>query len=116
MVRVDLNFIKGDTYSRGFTIENCKFNITQIYFTVKEKPSDKNYVIQKRLNAGITQDANQDNRYVLVISPEDTDNLKTNTNYVFDIEITSAVIKKTIVGGYFKLEDWDITCEANEVA
>lgn len=115
MEKINFNFVKGDTYSRGFTIEGIEQPIKQVYFTVKEKSTNKNYAIQKMLTRGIEIDQETPNRYVLTIEADDTNNLKTNFNYVFDIEIVTESIKRTIIGGYLRLEDWDITSKENEV-
>lgn len=115
MEKINFSFVKGDTYSRGFTIEGFEQPIIQVYFTVKEKTTDKNFVIQKLLNRGIEKDIDVPNRYVLTIEADDTNKLKTNYNYVFDIQIVTESIKRTIIGGYLKLEDWDITSKENEV-
>lgn len=119
MEKINFNFIKGDTYTRGFTIENFNAAINQVYFTVKEKSSDKNYVLQKTLNNGIKLDPNVSNRYILTIDSDDTNDFKVNYDYVFDIQIvidsTPSPIKKTIIGGNLTLDDWDITSKANEV-
>ena len=115
MERINFNFVKGDTYSRGFTIEGFEQPIKQVYFTVKEKSTNKNYVIQKRLTKGIELDREIPNRYVLTIEADDTNNMKTNFNYVFDIQIVTESIKRTIIGGYLRLNDWDITSKENEV-
>ena len=114
MEKVNFNFIKGDTYSRGFTID-IELPISQIYFTVKEKSTDKNYVLQKTLTKGIEQDPDIPNRYVLTIEADDTNNFKVNYDYVFDIQIVVSAVKKTIIGGYLTLDDWDITAKVNEV-
>ena len=115
MIKENFNFIKGDTFTKGFIIKNLTIDIDEIYFTVKEKSTDKNPVLQKRLNEGIKKDPNIENRYVLNIDANDTNKLKTKYNYVFDIEIISADYKKTIIGGYLTLKDWDITSKVNEV-
>lgn len=115
MVKENIKFIKGDTYSRGITIENLTLPITQLYFTIKEKTSDRNYVLQKRLNEGIEVDPDNLNRYVLTIEADDTNDFKANYNYVYDIELVSDYIKKTIVAGNLRLDDWDITSNRNEV-
>lgn len=115
MKKINFNFVKGDTYSRGFTIDGLEIPINQVYFTVKEKSSDKNYVLQKRLTNGIEVDAENPNRYVLTIEADDTNNLKVNYDYVFDIQIVTESIKRTIIGGNLTLEDWDITSSVNEV-
>lgn len=115
MVKINISFIKGDTFTQGFTISNFNLEIDKIYFTVKEKTTDKNYVLQKRLGEGIESDPEVENRYTLNIDADDTNNMRTNFNYVFDIEIVSGNYKKTVIGGYLRLEDWDITSKVNEV-
>lgn len=120
MEKINFNFIKGDTYTRGFTIENFELTIEQVYFTVKEKSTDRMYVMQKTLNKGIELDPDASNRYILTIQADDTNDFKTNYDYVFDIEIVTtpvkgSVIKKTIIGGNLTLDDWDITSKVNEV-
>lgn len=115
MEKINFKFIKGDTYSRGFTIEGFDYAINQVYFTVKSKTSDKNYVIQKTLTRGIEQDTENPKRYILTIEADDTNDLKVNYDYVFDIQIVGDSVKKTIIGGYLKLEDWNITSKENEV-
>ena len=87
MEKINFNFVKGDTYLRGFTIEGFDLPINQVYFTVKEKSTNKAYVIQKTLDNGIELDQYNPNRYVLTIDADDTNNMKTNFNYVFDIQI-----------------------------
>ena len=97
MEKINFKFIKGDTYSRGFTIEGFEHPIKQIYFTVKEKSADKNYALQKRLTCGIEKDPEIPNRYVLTIEADDTNNFKVNYDYVFDIQIVTETIKRTII-------------------
>lgn len=115
MLKSNFKFIKGDTFSQGFTISNFDLDIDKLYFTVKEKTADKNYVIQKRLNNGIEKDPDTEDRYILNIDADDTNNLKTGFEYIFDIQMVSGNYKKTIIGGYLTLEDWDVTSKENEV-
>lgn len=115
MKKINFNFIKGDTYARAFRIEGFELPINQVYFTVKEKSSNKNFVLQKTLNNGIELDTEIPNRYILIIEADDTNDMKTNYDYVFDIQIVSGTVKKTIIGGNLRLEDWDITSKVNEV-
>lgn len=115
MIKQNFKFIKGDTFSQGFTISNFDFDIDKIYFTVKEKTADKNYVIQKRLNEGIEKDPDTEDRYILNIDADDTNDLKTDFTYMYDVQIVSGKYKKTIIGGYLTLEDWNVTSKENEV-
>ncbi len=108
-------FYLGDTYSRDITILKYTKAITDVFFTVKINDTYKKYVLQKTLNNGITlvdEGTNEDGDYYrtynLNIDAIDTDNLKPDTDYTFDIEIispgvTSTFIKKTIVTGIFKV-------------
>jgi hypothetical protein len=82
MEKINFNFIKGDTFKKGITLENFNQEIQEIYFTMKEKSSDKNFVLQKRLNNGIIRDPNSTNRYILNIEADDTNDLKVNYNYI----------------------------------
>jgi len=115
MEKINFNFIKGDTYARAFRIEGFELPINQVYFTVKEKSDNKYYVFQKTLNNGIVKDTEYPNRYIIIIEADDTNDLKTNYEYVFDIQIVTSLVKRTIVGGNLILEDWDITSKRNEV-
>lgn len=119
MEKINFNFIKGDTYTRGFRIENFEHTIEQVYFTVKQKSSDRMYVLQKTLGNGIKLDPDVSNRYIITIDADDTNDLKVNYDYIFDVEIITApirgkAIKRTIIGGNLILNDWDITSERNE--
>ena len=104
-------FYRGDTYSRNFSISGWNKEITKVYFTVKENTENKQYVLQKRYGEGIflLEENNDRITYNITIDSTDTDDLKTNFDYVFDIEIhspgtTSIPIKMTIITGTFKLK------------
>lgn len=113
-------FYKGDTYSRDFTISGWNREITDVYFTVKENTDNKKYVLQKILNDGITivDDTDGKSTYNIYIAATDTDHLKANTNYIFDVEILSkgndgGIIKRTIIVGNLRVLA-DITRSYNE--
>lgn len=115
MTNVDINFFRGNSYSRSFNIYGWNRNIDEIYFSVKENENDKNCVLQKYLNHGLTLMANSDTvkTYNLNIDAIDTDNMKVDYDYIFDIKIISGNIKKTIVKGNLTLES-EITKTQNE--
>ncbi len=103
-------FYRGDTYTRDFTLIGWGLSVDKAYFTVKEKVSDKNAVLQKTLGNGITlvDETEEGKTFNLNICCTDTDNMKTEYEYVFDIEIHSTleggeVIKKTIITGTLNL-------------
>lgn len=103
-------FFRGDTYSRDFTLTGWSLSIDKVYFTVKEKVTDKNAILQKTLGNGITlmDETEEGKTFNLSICCTDTDEMKTDFEYVFDIEIHSiledgTVIKKTIITGILNL-------------
>jgi hypothetical protein len=110
MDNILFEFYRGDTYTRDFTVTGWSLSISQIYFTVKEAVGDKKFVLQKTLGNGITLVDKEDGieTYNLKICCTDTDNMKTDKDYVFDIEIHSQgveeTIKKTIVTGTLRLK------------
>ena len=116
MINADLNFVRGNTFSRGFSIEGWKYDIDQVYFTMKENENDKNYVLQKRLEHGINlvEDGEDIKTYVLTIEATDTDDFMTNYDYYFDIKIISGTKKRTIIKGNVRL-DTEIIKTSNEV-
>lgn len=119
MENVLFEFYIGDTYTRDFTLTNYSAIIDEIYFSVKNNDKDKYTVLQKTLtDGGITlTDIQYDNygnilsrTYNILINATDTDNMKTDFDYTFDIEIVSSGednvdIKKTIITGIFRLKN-----------
>lgn len=104
-------FYRGDTYSRDFTVTGWSFPISKVFFTVKESVDKKNHVLQKTLDNGITfvDEENGIKTFNLKICCTDTDHMKTDFDYTFDIEIHSEgvngeVIKKTIITGIVRLK------------
>lgn len=103
-------FFRGDTYSRDFVLTGWSLSVDKVYFTVKEKVTDKNAVLQKTLNNGITlmEETEDSKTFNLNICCTDTDEMKTDFEYAFDIEIHSTqengdVIKRTIITGTLNL-------------
>lgn len=112
-------FYRGDTYQRDFTVTGWSFPISKVYFTVKESVDKKNHVLQKKfveteegtINEGVTlvSDENGTKTFNLLICCTDTDHMKTDFDYTFDIEIHSdglngEVLKKTIITGIVRLK------------
>ena len=104
-------FYRGRTYSRDFSVSDWSFPISKIYFTVKEDIESKKHVLQKTLEDGITL-VNEENgirTYNLMICCTDTEHMKIDYDYVFDITIVSPgvdgdVIKQTICTGIVRLK------------
>lgn len=118
VVKAKFNFVRGNTYTRDIEIKNYS-KINNIYFTVKEKEQDKNEILKKRLYDGISlvDETENSKTYNLLIDSSDTDNLKTDYDYYFDVKVitntTSKPIKLTIIKGTMTLVT-DITRVFNE--
>ena len=120
MTDVIFEFYRGDTYTRDFTVAGWSLPISNVYFTVKESVDHKKVRIQKRLNKGIeiVDETEEGTTFNLKINATDTDDLKADTDYVFDIEIHSEVdgelVKRTIATGILRV--WaSATRTCNEV-
>ena len=118
MDNVIFEFYIGDTYTRDLIIEGYTDSIDEMYFTVKKNDLDKNFLLQKTIDDGITltdvqyeEDGTtiKSRTYNILINAEDTEGLKVDVEYPFDIEIVtnktapSPNVKKTIVKGTFVL-------------
>ena len=115
MNNIEWEFYRGDTFEKLINISGWDKEITQMYFTMKKEEKDKDIVLQKKLGDGIVKTSNDEvESYLLTINATDTDELLTDHGYVFDIEIVSGTIKKTIVKGTVTLTT-DITQTINEV-
>lgn len=96
MPRGDLRSVRltVSTSAKGRRYEG---DFDEIYFTVKESFSSKNYLFQKRLSRGEIAKL-EDGSYTFTIQPSDTDSLAIKA-YVFDIELVrNNTIKQTTVG------------------
>lgn len=114
MNNLEWTWFRGDTYEKMINISGWDKEITQMYFTMKKEEKDKDIVLQKKLGNGITKVTDDEiESYLLVINATDTDDLLTDYGYVFDIEIVSGSIKRTIVKGTITLTT-DITQTINE--
>lgn len=109
MENVLFEFYRGDTYQRDFTLSGWSLPISQVYFTVKENVDDKRFVMRKTLNDGITfvDETDEAKTFNLTIKSIDTDQMKTDYDYVFDIEIHSempdGIYKRTLATGILRL-------------
>lgn len=112
----NFEFVRGDTFSRNVTVCNCLDNITEIYFTVKSDYEDKVPVIQKSLTGGgitLIEDLKDEKKYNLLINATDTDLMKVDTEYVYDLQIVADTLKATVLKGTITLEA-DVTRTINE--
>lgn len=124
MKDVKFEFYIGDTYTRDFIINGYSDTISEVYFTVKKADDDKYHVLKKTLDNGITlTDVQYDDEgtiisrtYNLLLDAEETEDLKVDVEYPFDIEIITPKddedVKKTIIKGVLVLNSattrvWD---------
>ena len=104
-----IEYVKGDTYSRDFTISGYEEDIDNVLFSVKNNDSDKRSVLKKSLDNGITLVSDEDGvkTYNILIDANDTDDLKVEYDYYFAIKIftneTNNDIETTIIKGTFTL-------------
>lgn len=115
--RENFAFVRGDTWSQNVTIRNNLDEITEIYFTVKETYNDKIAVIQKTLTTGgivYLEDTEDGQKYNVLINATDTDKMKVDTEYVYDMQIVSGTTKITVLKGTITLEA-DVTKTINEI-
>ncbi len=99
---------RGDIRPIRFTVRDengiiDELELTEVYFTVKNKFKDETYLFQKRLSDGDIERLDH-NDYQFQINPEDTDDLKFG-NYVFDIELVGEGIKQTFIGTFTLTEE-----------
>jgi hypothetical protein len=125
MEDLTIEFYIGDTYTRDFTISGYTESIDNIYMTIKKNDRDKKFLIQKKLNDGIEltdveyeEDGTtiKSRTYNLLINANETETLKADIEYPFDIEIITEKddndVKSTIVKGNVVLKSattrvWD---------
>ena len=79
----NIQMVKGDTESFGFEVEGVD-SLDAAYFSCKQNSQDTEYLFQKGLGYGITQDEN--NCFTVRIAPSDTQNLEPG-QYWYDLEI-----------------------------
>ena len=113
-----LEFPRGDSYERGVVLRNKSTGqpvtdtFDEVYFTVKKKAADSDYLFQKRMTTGgISNDGN--GHYTLFIYPEDTNSMAFR-EYDCDFEFVKDNYKRTFAGT-LKLTE-EVTHQNNEVS
>ena len=113
MLETEFNFIRGNTYSRNFTINNYSKKIDDFSKT------DNKPVISKKFGRGIAivEETENSKTFNLTIDSKDTDYLKSDSPYYFDFKIVTLTdaepVKTTIITGTMTLEE-DVTRVFNE--
>ena len=99
-----ISFTKGDTYALAIKIKNITEDLRTAYFTVKENHDDAP-LIQKSLGAGIAKIDDRayknEKTYKLQLQAEDTINLESNVQYLYDYQVSVDNVVKTLLSGVF---------------
>nr|DAS65366.1 MAG TPA: hypothetical protein [Bacteriophage sp.] len=108
---VIFEFKRGRTYSRDFILTNFNKNIDKILFTVCENENDKNYKLRKTYGNGISlvdikidEHSNEIKTFNILIEATDTDKMRVETEYPFDVVIYSGTEKIPIMNGILLLK------------
>lgn len=112
-----MELIRGDTLKLKFQRKNKSGEVITtkpdfLFFTVKSSYYSKDYLFQKRLDRDISF-SEEDYYYRFTIDPKDTDNLSYGS-YVYDIEVITGDVVKTIAKGNLKITE-EVTFAENEV-
>jgi len=113
---MDLEFTRGDTKNFQFKLEDINGqaivlgNGDALYLTVKKNYNTTTALFQKTIGNGIVY---IDGFYKVTINSTDTNNLSYG-GYVFDIQVISNEIVKTILLGTITLTP-EVTFTSNEV-
>lgn len=108
---IKFNFYKSRTYSQDFTITGYEDTVDNMFFTVCENVDNKVYCIQKTLlngeitvvDTGIDENGKTYTTYNLTIEATDTDHMKVDFDYGFDIAIKSGKKKIQVMTGTLRL-------------
>lgn len=95
----NFKMVVGDTESFGFEITGVS-GIDSAFFSCKRESQDTSYLFQKSLGNGIEQREN--NRFVVRVAPEDTQNLSPG-QYYYDLEVGANGDVFTILRGILTL-------------
>lgn len=108
-VETTLYMVRGDSKYIAIETDGDEITLSGAWFTVKKNKTDSDYVFQKSLSDGITQEGTE---YTCRVAPEDTDGVEPG-NYYYDLQIASDDDKFTILRGILAIYQ-DITLPRNE--
>lgn len=108
MINKLIELTRGDTLVFDVTISEIEgVTIESLYFSVKKKPSDSNYIFQKSIGNGITE--LEPLKYRVRVAPEDTCDVIAG-KYYYDLQVGLGSDIYTPLMGTLKL-NWDVTEE-----
>lgn len=117
VAEADYEIIRGDTSIVGpFQIRDANENVLKLdstdemYFTIKKSYTNNDYILQKKLSTDEIKYKN--GVYYVILEHNDTAELDYGT-YVYDFEIISEELVKTILMGTITLTN-EVTHKSNE--
>lgn len=117
IAEIDYELIRGDTtVIGGFQLKDDNGNILKLdasdemYFSIKKNYKTGDVILQKKLSTDEIK--YQDGVYYVILDHDDTAELKYGT-YVYDFEIMSQNLVKTVVMGTITLTN-EVTHKVNE--
>ena len=113
----NIAMVKNDTMSFGFQLQGLEGQTpTEIYFTVKDNPSDTAFLFQRVIGNGVDlkeyDPVSDTYTYTVRIAPEDTENIEIG-RYFYDLEIHCNKDTYTLLKGVLSI-DWEVTAKINE--
>lgn len=105
MMNKSIIMVRGDTLAFDMKLTDLAATVESIYFSVKRKAKDDEYVFQKSLDDGITETVT--NTYRVRVAPEDTADLPAGT-YSYDLQLGLGSDIYTILMGNLTLKQ-DVT-------
>jgi len=115
VVNYNVEYTKGDSHQ--IQVKDVG-EVDKMYMTVKDPSSllkiQKTYYLDPKEGTSNGIELQEDGSYLITLEPGDTDYLKCNTKYSYDIQINVGKVKATIVKGEINLTE-EITCCRDEV-
>ena len=114
VVNYDIEYTKGDSHQIQVTDVG---EVDRMYMTVKLSnlvKIQKIFYKDSRLGESKGIELQEDGSYLITLDPSDTDNLKCNTKYNYDVQINVGKVKATIIKGQITLTE-EVTCCRDEV-
>ena len=97
----DITHMRGDTLQFNLTLTDTEnVYVSSIYFSVKRKEKDEDYILQKSIGDGIIQ--MEPYKYHVRLAPSDTAYVPSG-KYVYDIQVGLGNDIYTVVKGAFTL-------------
>ena len=114
VVNYDIEYTRGDSHQLQVTDVG---EVDRMYLTVKISnliKIQKTYYKDPRAGTSNGIEVQEDGSYLITLEPGDTDTLKCNTKYGYDVQINVGKVKATIIKGQITLTE-EVTCCRDEV-